>query len=523
MSTIAAPNCFKAAFASCLCTKTSSSPENSDNEGLHQRRSEHGGRSVFARDELEGLLASASSDEHDDTMSLHSNFGGRRKRRTKKKSAWGIRGAHQQQPRSIQVFGWYPFGRPIALPADEDDQDSGAESSTFGRGRRISDAEPLDPEAIARLAQRELFKQNFEPERTSKELVQEEARLAEEEERNAYVPPQPAAEPMALIPEFPVTPQSPPESPTKPQLSDAERRIRKAARQQRRRVREEAERLQREAVERSAEAAAGGFDFGDFASPQMTWSGETETISEDTSDRHHVESMLFEHSPLQVVQVAEEADEHHAEDDDNADFGAEYASIARKRLVRLPGAGGSSRSGSDSGIRGAAKVPAPPSSTGSDGHIARAMRRTKTHRSQTSGSTQASGTRDPLRPHRALTLPPTSPQDFDGVPGGLDIDDTMMVPPSSHSVSEDFDGTPGGLDQTLGGFGSSRSRKRPTTVDIGSPTKSSSPKKRSNTLETAQQPTLLQTTTKFPSTGFGRPRGASMLNGAALARMGNDF
>ncbi|KAG9038747.1 hypothetical protein FS837_001171, partial [Tulasnella sp. UAMH 9824] len=199
-----------------------------------------GGRQIFARDELEGLLASASSDDDADAMSLHSNVGGNRKTRRKKgkgkkkqRDAWGVVGRNLSvnSRRSLQMFGWYPFGKPIALPESSDEEDEvareGRRTRTLSNATNDSDAAPLDTSDIAsRVTEEEqrkknldLMRSNFEPEVTNEDLEREERELAEQEEAAAVaafsfpaVPPRSPIEPPAEPePEAPSHPEPAPE------------------------------------------------------------------------------------------------------------------------------------------------------------------------------------------------------------------------------------------------------------------------------------------------------------------------
>ncbi|KAG8976256.1 hypothetical protein FRB90_009257 [Tulasnella sp. 427] len=202
------PHWLKATFTACLCSKQASESDDEREVQHGAGPSSTGGRRIFARDELEGLLASASSDEDADAMSLHSNVGrGTRNKRArrkgkKRKDAWGVVGRNLSgnSRRSIQMFGWYPFGKPIALPDSSSDEEQADERSTSRRTRTLSnasDAAPLDPsEIVARMtlednaaptgtAHLDLMRANFEPDATSEDLEREERELAEQEEAAA--------------------------------------------------------------------------------------------------------------------------------------------------------------------------------------------------------------------------------------------------------------------------------------------------------------------------------------------------
>lgn len=464
-------------------------------------------------------------------MSLHSNIGSsrRKKRRTKKKgkgqTGWGIVGRNlgADRRRSMQMFGWYPFGRPIALP--ESSEDEGPSNQRQRRPRTLSasadsdaDAAPLEPSAIPHLAalskeeQQRIFSQNFEPERTSEDLAREERELADEEESRALAgfafPPAPPpaeatpettpdvdAEPNTTLsptstpaPATPTTPALPsPAMPPSPSKSHASDRIRKAAKEQRRRLREEAERRVKEEMERRAEAAAGGFDlgeevqeFGEFVRPERAW---TETVSDGTSSHP---SQPLDH-PGMVLKRRE------SDEESMADYGAEYAS--RPKFPKgATSASGSDRAkwqeglerssnGSFSAGRPAA-VPLPPSSIGSGDH----------YQTSTPIRSKPKSKRSKPKPPRTLSshsgsqvVSPTY-QNFDGVPGGLDEEEASYFTQDT-TVGEEFDGTPGG------GL-SSATILQENALDLGSPV------------------------SKFPSMGFRRP--GQVVGGAALARRGDD-
>ncbi|KAG8976271.1 hypothetical protein FRB90_009243 [Tulasnella sp. 427] len=254
------PHWLKATFTACLCSNPRS--ESDDEREVQQGAgpSSTGGRRIFARDELEGLLASASSDEEGDAdaMSLHSNVGratrNKRARRKgkgkgKRKDAWGVVGRNLSgnSRRSIQMFGWYPFGKPIALPDSSSDEEQGDERSTSRRTRTLSnasDAAPLDPsEIVARMtledntaptgtANLDLMRANFEPDATSEDLEREERELAEQEEAAAVAafsfpavpqvePPREASPIVEAAPEPKPEPEPEPE-PEQPQVQELE-------------------------------------------------------------------------------------------------------------------------------------------------------------------------------------------------------------------------------------------------------------------------------------------------------------
>ncbi|KAI0360299.1 hypothetical protein OH77DRAFT_1418175 [Trametes cingulata] len=158
----------QAALSSCLpCLKSSDSPSDTEDENPRARHG-HGLNGALAHvvippprarpDELEGLLADASDDA--ETLSLHSNIGGDRRRKGKgkgkaKKKRWGRDGA----PKHIRVFGYDLFGRPPAIQLPESDcEDEGADGGERRRPRTMStdtldsDAAPLDAAAIEELS-----------------------------------------------------------------------------------------------------------------------------------------------------------------------------------------------------------------------------------------------------------------------------------------------------------------------------------------------------------------------------------
>ncbi|KAG8977310.1 hypothetical protein FRB94_000654, partial [Tulasnella sp. JGI-2019a] len=267
-------------FVSCLpCTNCGNRPSSPDIDGngsppqSGQQPTASSGRHIFARDELEGLLASYSSDEDGgDTLSLHSNFGGQsnsksrgggRKRKGKKKAAWGITGRRDASSGSgkvIQVFGWYLFGKPaIALPEDED-EDRPINTSGPSRPRSSSvlstsapDAAPLATSTIARLGFAEeqdhvarlVRAQSFEPTKTVEELDREEQDLAEREERYAAA----EVERARVVDLTTTTRSSSTSSPTPSRADEHAKRIRRAAREQRKRLKEEANRMAQEEFE----------------------------------------------------------------------------------------------------------------------------------------------------------------------------------------------------------------------------------------------------------------------------------
>ncbi|KAG8945562.1 hypothetical protein FRC04_000696 [Tulasnella sp. 424] len=238
-------NNVKATFNACLCSKITS--ESDDERDRQQGASSSssstgpaatGGRQVFARDELEGLLASASSDEDADAMSLHSNVGGSRrnkkkgrgKGKKKQRDAWGVVGRNlsMNSRRSMQMFGWYPFGKPIALPESSDEEDAAGppregerRTRTLSNATNDSDAAPLESsDIVSRVTEEEhrkktldLMRANFEPQITNEDLEREERELAEQEEAAAvYAFSFPAVPPTRPV-EPPIEPEPEPETP----------------------------------------------------------------------------------------------------------------------------------------------------------------------------------------------------------------------------------------------------------------------------------------------------------------------
>ncbi|KAF8168889.1 hypothetical protein BJ912DRAFT_1034742 [Pholiota molesta] len=158
------------AFGSCLpCLKPSagSGSQQGTQHGEHDNAAPNAAINRIPRaraDELQGLLADPDTDVDAETLSLHSNPGGRtkRKRRTKAKGNAGAR--------KITLFGYDLFGRPtpppIQLPADDGDDALGSGGSadltpptpnTIVTAHSTAstfdlDAAPLDADAIAALS-----------------------------------------------------------------------------------------------------------------------------------------------------------------------------------------------------------------------------------------------------------------------------------------------------------------------------------------------------------------------------------
>ena len=169
---------FRATLGSCLpCL---SRDIESDGE-LDQQGRRGGPRS--AREELERLLDEPMTDLEAETMSLHSNVGGaRRKKKSKRKP----------HNKSIRVFGVNLFGRrPIPIGNDDDDDEGpigGPRARTPGlvsTSTLDSDAAPLADDAIDDFTAR--AQQKWAPGITDEQLAAEEAdereRLEAEERR----------------------------------------------------------------------------------------------------------------------------------------------------------------------------------------------------------------------------------------------------------------------------------------------------------------------------------------------------
>jgi len=167
---------FRATLGSCLpCL---SRGIDSDDE-VDQQSGRGGPRS--ARDELERLLDEPMTDHEAETMSLHSNIGGaRRKKKTKR--------THKR----IRILGVDLFGRR-PVPAEEDEE-GGEEPTTGSRPRTIStstldsDAAPLADDAINDFTTR--AQRRWAPGVTDEQLAAEEeaerGRLETEERRTRH-------------------------------------------------------------------------------------------------------------------------------------------------------------------------------------------------------------------------------------------------------------------------------------------------------------------------------------------------
>ncbi|KAG8945570.1 hypothetical protein FRC04_000704 [Tulasnella sp. 424] len=180
-----------------------------------------------APDEPKGL-ASALSDEDVDAMSLHSNVGGskrsekrrRGKGKKKQRDAWGVVGRNlsMNSRRSMQMFGWYPFGsaNPSPYPNRRMEKkmlDRGKERGGPGRYRTRPTTRTLLRSRAATLCRANdggakeeelgVDASQFESDITNEDLEREERELAEQEEAVAVyalsfpaVSPTPAVEPL---------------------------------------------------------------------------------------------------------------------------------------------------------------------------------------------------------------------------------------------------------------------------------------------------------------------------------------
>ena len=166
---------FRATLSSCLpCL----SRDTESDDGLDQQA-----RSGSAREELERLLDEPMTDHEAETMSLHSNVGGaRRKKRTKRRT----------RNKSIRIFGVDLFGRrPVPTGDDEEDEGpiGGSRARTAGltsTSTLDSDAAPLADDAINDFTAR--AQQRWAPGVTDEQLAVEEAderKRLETEERRA--------------------------------------------------------------------------------------------------------------------------------------------------------------------------------------------------------------------------------------------------------------------------------------------------------------------------------------------------
>ena len=168
---------FRATLSSCLpCL---SRGIDSDDE-LDQRAGRGGPRS--AREELERLLDEPITDHEAETMSLHSNVGGaRRKKKTRRKTF-----------KRIRILGVDLFGRR-PLPAEEDEGDAegpnigGSRARTISTSTLDSDAAPLADDAINDFTVR--AQRRWAPDVTDEQLAAEEeaerGRLETEERKAA--------------------------------------------------------------------------------------------------------------------------------------------------------------------------------------------------------------------------------------------------------------------------------------------------------------------------------------------------
>jgi hypothetical protein len=167
---------FRATLGSCLpCL--SRGVESDD--ALDQQAGRGGARS--AREELERLLDEPVTDHEAEIMSLHSNVGGTRRKRAKRKTH-----------KSVRIFGVDLFGRrPVPAGEDEEDEErlvrrsSARTSGLISTSTLDSDAAPLADDTINDFTVR--AQQRWAPDVTDEQLVAEEAaeraRLEKEERK----------------------------------------------------------------------------------------------------------------------------------------------------------------------------------------------------------------------------------------------------------------------------------------------------------------------------------------------------
>ncbi|KAG8970671.1 hypothetical protein FRC03_004053 [Tulasnella sp. 419] len=355
----------KATFCSCTScgiSRAHSTDDLGDLESQSRTQPQSWRANHEARDELEGLLASSDNDDID-TLSLHSNVGRKKKKNKKRKRGWGITGRQKSsKPKIVQLFGWYPFGRPtqgeIALSSSEDEDDGPSTSRTLASTSRptsastfenLSDASPLDSATIARLASSQW---NADDDDFADQVEDEVQRLSP----RPVKPPTPiSGSSSPVVESTPVSPMSPqPEaqssnSPATLSAEDARaaeqaKVLKRAMREQRKRLKEERARRAQEEEERRAELAAGGFyvdvshvhetdDFGSFIDgtngygPEgMATFGQARTTPTLTGGTSQASS-----------NSVDDADD---EDADHADYGAEYA-VKRRNSTRDGLTGGS--------------------------------------------------------------------------------------------------------------------------------------------------------------------------------------
>lgn len=152
---------FRATLSSCLpCFRRGI---DSDDE-LDQQNGRGGPRS--AREELERLLDEPMTDHEAETMSLHSNVGGTRRKKKPKRKTY----------KSIRILGVNLFGRrPVPTEEDEGDAEGpigGSRARTISTSTLDSDAAPLADDAINDFTVR--AQRRWAPDITDEQLAAEE-------------------------------------------------------------------------------------------------------------------------------------------------------------------------------------------------------------------------------------------------------------------------------------------------------------------------------------------------------------
>jgi len=128
----------KAAFSPCLSCLNFASRSHHNERPSSQNSS---------RPDLDRLLQDVDTDTEAETLSLHSNIGGSRRKKKRRGS-----------PKNITLFGYNLFGKPpIRLDGDDDLPVGGRGSSniikkSMSTSTLDSDAAPLDPSTIAQLS-----------------------------------------------------------------------------------------------------------------------------------------------------------------------------------------------------------------------------------------------------------------------------------------------------------------------------------------------------------------------------------
>lgn len=162
----------KAAFAPCLSCL--SSP-------CRSRRNDQPSSQDSSRPDLDRLLQDVDTDTEAETLSLHSNIGGSRRKRKKKRAPSQI----------ITLFGYSLFGKQSIRLEGDDDLAAAIVSPVGGRGSSNivkksiststldSDAAPLDPSTIAQLS----AAQSPSPGPSGEELWRKEERRRRRRER----------------------------------------------------------------------------------------------------------------------------------------------------------------------------------------------------------------------------------------------------------------------------------------------------------------------------------------------------